>query len=331
MLVSIVIPAHNRPALLLEALHSLAGQTYLNLEVIVVDDGSAPAISRPALQDTFRGRMQLYRHDAAQGIPKAKNAGIRAAHGDVILLLDDDDLLMPDAIEEIVRAFSSYPTIDCLFMGVQPFGPYAEQIARRREVALKAVLDAATPEERDGLYFFSDRLFGALLRSVPIDFQRPAARRGMWNIVGGFDEGCLFSESTWAIRASCTGTVALTKKALTKWRIHDANFGWPPGLREDEARRRQMENGLVTGARLLETFGEQARLWRIREKRMRMHYSDQLLGTAFSRRSRDWRSGMDALFRSFVLAPRPIHLRQLIKYCLPVRLLERVLKRREGV
>lgn len=324
MLISIVIPAHNRPAFLLEAVHSIAKQSYSDFEVIVVDDGSQPPISRPALEQVLGKRVVLYRHDSAQGVPKAKNAGVNAAHGEVILLLDDDDLLMPDALERIHRAFSNHPGIDCLFLGVQPFGPYADGPARNRDAALRAIIDESRPDERDELYFFSDRLFDALLNTVPIDFQRPAARRGMWNIAGGFDENCLFSESAWAIHASCIGTIALTRKPVTQWRIHGDNFGWPSGLELDQIRRRQIANEIAAGAHLLKTFNEAERAWHARGKMIRGHHSGQLFTQAYYLRDKDWLEGMRALLHSFLLAPGPLHLKLMVKYFVPLRWFEQI-------
>ena len=324
MLISIVIPAHNRPAFLLEALQSIAIQTYSNFEVIVIDDGSMPAVSPSALEEVLGQRVLLYRHDSAQGVPKAKNAGINAAHGEVILLLDDDDLLMPDALEVIFNAYSNHPKIDCLFLGVRPFGPYADGPARDRDTALSLIYDKSKPEERDGLYFFSDVLFDALLSSVPIDFQRPAARRGMWNIAGGFDENCLFSESSWAIRASCIGTIALTKNPVTQWRIHDNNFGWPPGLELDQIERRQINNGISAGAHLLKSFYEEERAWRSRRKMIKRHHSDQLFSKAYYLRGKEWQKGIGALLHSFFLAPRLLHLKLTVKYFIPLQWLEQV-------
>lgn len=324
MLISIVIPAHNRPAFLLEAAHSIAKQTYANFEVIVVDDGSVPPISLSALEEVLGQRVTLCRHDSAQGVPKAKNAGVNAAHGEVILLLDDDDLLMPDALECIYYAFSNYPRIDCLFLGVHPFGPYADGPAKNRDTALSAIIDKSNPEERDELYFFSNSLFEALLNTVPIDFQRPAARRGMWNIAGGFDEHCLFSESAWAIHASCIGTIALTKKPLTQWRIHGDNFGWPSGLELDQIRRRQIDNGISASAELLKTFKEEERAWRVRGKMVRGHHSGQLFSKAYYLRDKDWLEGIRALLHSFLLAPRPLHLKLAVKYFVPLRWFEQI-------
>jgi len=319
LLISIVIPAYNRPALLLEAVHSIAKQSYSDFEVIVVDNGSAPPISKSALEDALGERLLLFRHDSALGVPKAKNVGVKLAHGEVILILDDDDLLMPDALERISYAFSSYPQIDCLFLGVHPFGPYAAGPTKSRDSALRTVLDKSNPQERDGLYFFSDRLFDALLETVPVDFQRPAARRGMWNIVGGFDEDCLFSESAWTIRASCIGTIAFSKRPLTQWRIHDGNFGWPSDLELDQIQKRQMDNGISAGAHLLKVFDSEKGAWRVRAAMIRRYQSDQLLSKAYYLRGSSWPEGARALVNSFLLAPRPLHLKLAAKYFLPLR------------
>ena len=324
MLISIVIPAHNRPAFLLEAASSIAKQAYSNFEVIVVDDGSEPPISQTDLEEVLGRRVQLYRHDSAQGVPKAKNAGVNAARGDVVLILDDDDLLMPDALERIYCAFSSYPEIDCLFLGVQPFGLYADGPAKSRDVALGGIIGRSNPEERNGLYFFSEAIFDALLVAVPIDFQRPAARRSMWNIVGGFDEDCLFSESAWAIHASCVGKVALTKMPVTQWRIHGNNFGWPSNLELEQIQRRQIDNGINSAAQLLKVFDKEERAWRVRAKRLRKHHSDQLFSKAYYLRGKNWPEGTKALLQSFYWAPRPLHLKLAVKYFLPLRWIEQV-------
>jgi hypothetical protein len=318
LLISVVIPAHNRPALLLEALRSVAAQSYPDFEVVVIDDGSEPPISQAALTDVLGSRVVLHRHDSPQGVPKAKNAGVGAARGEVILLLDDDDLLVPDALESIYQAYSSYPNIDCLFLGVRPFGPYAEGPTRNRETAVGKLLEQAKPEERNGLYFFSEDLFPALLHTVPIDFQRPAARRGAWNIVGGFDESSLYSESAWAIRASSLATVALTAKPLMEWRIHDSNFGWPADMDVEDIRRRQIDNSIASGFALMKTFDEQQRAARLRAREIRKYQSNTLFSKAYSLCGKAWREGIFALLGSFRLRPGLAHLKLAVKYLLPM-------------
>lgn len=319
MLISVVIPTYNRPALLKEALCSVAEQTYRSFEVVVVDNGSEPPISRGALEEVLGSRVVLRRYDRPQGVPKSKNAGVRSARGEIILLLDDDDLLMPDALESIYQAFSSHPNIDCLFLGVRPFGPYAQGPAEARERAVAKLLEQAKPEERDGLYFFSDTLFHALLHTVPIDFQRPAARHGVWNIIGGFDENSLYSESAWAIRVASIATVALTSKPLTQWRIHDSNFGWPADMKVDDIRRRQTDNAITSGYALMKMFDEQQRQSHLRAREIRKYQSNTLFSKAYRLCGKAWREGMYALLCSFRVAPRPAHLKLAVKYFLPMR------------
>jgi len=101
-LVSIVIASHNYEAYVDAAISSALGQTYPLLEVIVVDDGSedgSPARIR-AWGDRIRA---VFRPNGGQAA--AWNTGWRAARGDVVMFLDADDQLLPEAVERAVRAF----------------------------------------------------------------------------------------------------------------------------------------------------------------------------------------------------------------------------------
>jgi glycosyltransferase involved in cell wall biosynthesis len=93
--VSVVIPTHSRWDLLsTAALPAALGQEDVELEVIVVDDGSTDetAHNLAGLDDP---RLRVVRHDRARGVAQARNSGIAAARGEWIALLDDDDLWAP--------------------------------------------------------------------------------------------------------------------------------------------------------------------------------------------------------------------------------------------
>ena len=101
-LVSVVMPAWNADATIVEALRSVAAQTYRNLEIIIVDDGSADAT--PALAAEFcasdpRGRI-VSRSNG--GPAAARNLGIAEARGEWIALIDADDVWHPTKIEKQV-------------------------------------------------------------------------------------------------------------------------------------------------------------------------------------------------------------------------------------
>ena len=93
--VSAVIPTRGRPQLVLRAVGSALAQAYKNLEVIVVLDGPDVATSSvlAAIRDD---RLRVITLTQAQGAQRARNAGIEAARGDWIALLDDDDEWLPE-------------------------------------------------------------------------------------------------------------------------------------------------------------------------------------------------------------------------------------------
>ena len=97
--VSVVVPTRDRPEALRRCLRSLAGQTHPPAEVIVIDDGSRePVQTRNAL--TVLDGATLLRLEGA-GPAAARNAGARAARGDVICFTDDDCVAAPDWVARL--------------------------------------------------------------------------------------------------------------------------------------------------------------------------------------------------------------------------------------
>jgi glycosyltransferase involved in cell wall biosynthesis len=93
--VTVVIPTRSRWDLLsTAALPSALGQEDVKLEIVVVDDGSTDETAKK-LQERSDVRLRVVRHERPQGVARARNAGIRAARGEWIAFLDDDDLWAP--------------------------------------------------------------------------------------------------------------------------------------------------------------------------------------------------------------------------------------------
>jgi glycosyltransferase involved in cell wall biosynthesis len=102
-LVSVLIPAYNAASTLAETVASVCGQTYRNLDIIVVDDGSADATfavaSRLSKEDP---RIRVLRQDNA-GVAAARNLALRHAVGPLVAPVDADDLWHPTKIERQLR------------------------------------------------------------------------------------------------------------------------------------------------------------------------------------------------------------------------------------
>ena len=99
-LVSIIIPTYNRPKSLPEAVNSALNQTYSNIEIIIVDDGSSdPDVSKVTeqLQQKFPQIHVIHQENMGPGA--TRNTGVRLSQGELLVFLDDDDLLFPEYVK----------------------------------------------------------------------------------------------------------------------------------------------------------------------------------------------------------------------------------------
>lgn len=118
-LVSIIVRTKGRPALLSEALQSIAKQTYSKIEIIVINDGGNDVsdVIRPfKINDIAIVLMQF---PANLGRSKAANSGLEKATGEYIAFLNDDDWLENDHIQKLVQAIQKHPEIKLVYSGVQ--------------------------------------------------------------------------------------------------------------------------------------------------------------------------------------------------------------------
>ena len=117
-LVSIIVPVYNTGEYLIPCLQSLCDQTYENLEIILVDDGSTDGSG--AVCDEFAHRDSRVKviHQKNAGVSAARNAGLDAMQGMYLLFIDGDDTLAPDTVELALNGFRSEP-VDAVVFGVR--------------------------------------------------------------------------------------------------------------------------------------------------------------------------------------------------------------------
>jgi len=106
--VSIIVPAYNSAKYLPTAINSVISQTYDQWELVIVDDGSTDETRElVSSYGSQLGDKLRYVYQPNRGLPAARNTGIRSARGDLIALLDADDMWLPLRLERSVAAMDS--------------------------------------------------------------------------------------------------------------------------------------------------------------------------------------------------------------------------------
>lgn len=100
-LVSIIMATYNRAKTIKRAINSVLNQTYKNIELIIVDDGSSDNTFE-ILQDYHDPRIRIFKHESNKGVTAAKNSGLRLIRGDWFTTFDSDDEMVPEAIETMM-------------------------------------------------------------------------------------------------------------------------------------------------------------------------------------------------------------------------------------
>jgi glycosyltransferase involved in cell wall biosynthesis len=233
-LVSVVLPTHNRPDLLREAIISVSQQTLNDWELIIIDDGSVPEIDLEKLSINVKGDIKVVRHPIPQGGAAAKNTGIIHSKGEYLAFLDDDDLFAPEYLETAIEILKRKPEISTLFMGVDWFGQYFEPNKKNYDNAMAKLLNKTQGIEIESdLFQFDDQLFVALLESVPMAFQRPVTKASHLKQIGLYQKDCLLWDCEWALRAANNQICGLLEKKLYKQRTAGQSYSSKPNRRLD--------------------------------------------------------------------------------------------------
>lgn len=160
--VSVVIPCYNAGDLLIEAVESALAQTHLDLEVVVVDDGSTDPRTRQLLAEASWPRTRII-HQENAGPAAARNTAIRHSRGDYILPLDADDKIESTYVEKALAVMVGNPNVGIVYCKANKFGaetgPWTLPAYSLRELVIDNVI-------------FVTSLF----------------RRSDWELVGGFNQ-----------------------------------------------------------------------------------------------------------------------------------------------
>lgn len=116
MKVSIVMPSFNQCSYLEAALNSVFSQSYQNWEILFMDGGSTDNTMQ--IVEKYRDRLAYFVSEPDEGQSDALHKGFSLASGQILTWLNTDDLLLPDALSEVVKAFTEKPSRSWIFGNV---------------------------------------------------------------------------------------------------------------------------------------------------------------------------------------------------------------------
>ncbi len=204
-LISVIIPAYNQADYLAAAVHSVLDQTYRNIEVIVVDDGSTDQTAE--IGQSFADPRVRYFHQENRGLSGARNTGIRNARGDYLSYLDSDDLFLPDKLSLLAKVLDATPEVGLVAGQAIPIDESEQKIGK--------VFDTPLPADPTNLLLGNPLHVGSVL-----------VRKSCQDEVGFFDE-TLRSYEDWDmwLRLGLAGCgMAWVDQPVSLYRFHTAQM-----------------------------------------------------------------------------------------------------------
>jgi glycosyltransferase involved in cell wall biosynthesis len=201
-----VIPTRDRLDLLRETLESVLAQVDVEMEVIVVDDGSSQDVAA-VLVKMGDDRVRLLRNDVSMGVSAARNRGIAAANAPWVACVDDDDLWAPDKLRSQIDAA----------VGSGRSWVYAGAVNVSPRLRIVSGAKPVSPEE-----------VVSRIRSVnvvPGGASGVLMRRDLALRIGGFDGAFhLFADWDLWMRLAEEGPPAWVPRPLMAYRVHQSNM-----------------------------------------------------------------------------------------------------------
>lgn len=178
--VSIIVPCYNYGHLIAETIDSIKTQTYENIEVLIIDDGSTDDSKSIILKNIEHDSRFKYIYQENAGISAARNRGLQNCTGDFIQFLDADDLICSDKLSYQIDCLCKNEQLDIITTEVNYF--YINELGEK--------IFLINQQEINGLLTFSGNTKNSLLSLIQqnrIAINSPLIRRSIIDKVGQFD------------------------------------------------------------------------------------------------------------------------------------------------
>jgi glycosyltransferase involved in cell wall biosynthesis len=219
--VSVIIPSYNSAKFLPETLKSVFDQTYKNIEIILIDDGSTDetlSVIRP-----YKNMLKYVFIENSGGPAKPRNIGVSMAASAYISSLDSDDRFYPSKIEHSLRLLNERPEIGLVFNNFEKKCPNKEMATKLHIRKDSIIWKLALHEVYENSYIIpKEKAFVGLLQNNFIGTSGVVTRKKVLTKIGGFDEnvttGGLEDRDMW-LRISKNYDIGYIDKVLHAYEI----------------------------------------------------------------------------------------------------------------
>lgn len=215
-LVSVLIPLYNHEQYINECLDSIKNQTYKNIEVIIVNDGSMDN-SEQVVKQWIENNSDLnttYISQENQGVTKTLNKMIGLSKGEYITLCASDDVLKEESIEKRVKFLKNNPSLKACIGDANVIGTNSEFVD---ESAMKSL-------------FYADykRLENNIVNELVLNWSVVGptflAKKSLYEKVGMYDENLLVEDREFYLRVLADNLLGFVPIIVAKYRIHTSNI-----------------------------------------------------------------------------------------------------------
>lgn len=214
--VSVVIPVRNCRDFIGEAVQSVLSQSFFDLELLVVDDGSDDWDYRQL--EALDSRLRVIRLEGS-GVSRARNTGMLQARGEFIAFLDADDVWFPGKLQAQVDYFDQHPQVGVVFGGFIKWRVDAEGKFPQATTLMQDCTGVTTCEAAR-----SGWLYTRLLTGLLVGMNTAVIRRSVYEAIGGFNEAMRQGEDyDYWLKSSRQCEMHALAAPVALYRIHNAS------------------------------------------------------------------------------------------------------------
>lgn len=214
--VSVIVPVRNCRDYIHEAIDSILDQSFADLEILVMDDGSDDFDYQSL--NSYDQRIRVTRL-AGGGVSRARNAGMRLARGQYLAFLDADDFWFPGKLGAQIAYFGNHPEVGVVFGG---FVKWQKESNGTFPPATSLTTDCSNLVQADTER--SGWLYTRLLMGLLVGMNTAIIRRTLYDRLGGFDESMRIGEDyDYWLRASRITQMHALAGPVALYRIHTSS------------------------------------------------------------------------------------------------------------